>query len=272
MEFKPPSEPDSPPRVLSLKGASNFRDLGGYGTPEGQQVKWRVLYRSGQLSKLRGSGLRRFDQLEIHTLIDFRSNQEREKEPDRLPPGHHIRVLALPVFDEGNSAMVREINQRLKKNNFEGFDPEATMAAAYRQFALDFADSYRQFVHAILEADGAPVLWHCTAGKDRAGFAAALLLRLLGVEQQIVLQDYLLSAKHAPSMRHILVGLWLTKGAKTARTIKVFTEVKEHWIRAALQTIDERWGSFETYTQQALELSPADVANLRRSLLEPATL
>jgi protein-tyrosine phosphatase len=259
--------PNGYSRVLSFKGVSNFRDLGGYPTREGKQVKWGVLYRSGHLAKLRRAALRQFEQLQIHTLVDLRSDMERDKDPDRLPPSHSIRVRALPIFDEGNEAMVEEVKQRLKNNDFRGFDPDAIMVAAYRQFALRFSEQYRQFVHTVLEAGGAPVLWHCTAGKDRAGFAAALLLRILGVERRVAVQDYMLSAQYINRMMKLYILIWLTKGAKTARMLRSFVEVREHWIEAAFQAIDEHWGSFETYVEQALALSPRAVGQMRKSLL-----
>ena len=164
--------------------------------------------------------------------------------------------------------MIQEVKRRIWVNDFRGFDPDAIMAAAYRQFALEFSDQYRQFVHAVLEAGGAPVLWHCTAGKDRAGFASALVLRLLGAEQRVVLQDYMLSADHLKPIRKALVLLRLAKGAKVAQTLRSLLKVDEHWLETAFQAIDEHWGSFDSYTHQALRLSTADITQLRHSLLE----
>jgi len=257
-----------PTRVLPFKGASNFRDLGGYANTEGRSIRWGKLYRSGHLAKLRNGDLRRLERLQIHTLIDFRSRMERERDPDRLPSGHHIRLLELPVLDKGNT-MLQEIRRRLTRSDFVGFDPDARMAEAYRQFATTFVEQYRQFAHALLDADGAPVLWHCTAGKDRAGFAAALTLRLLGVPPAVVMQDYLLSGSYLSPSRTLLLLIRLTRGAQASRSIRALMEVREHWMLGAFQAIDEHWGNFERYVREGLALSRADVAQLRQALLNP---
>lgn len=254
-------------RVLPFRGVSNFRDLGGYSTQDGKQVKWGLLYRSGNLSRMSRSDLKRFEQLNLHTLIDFRSKMEQEREPDRLPQGHHIRLLSLPVLDQGNAVMVKEIYRMVRENDFGGFDPDARMVEAYQQFATDFEDQYRQFVHAILDAGGAPVLWHCTAGKDRAGFAAAIVLRLLGVRHQAVIEDYMLSARYADSRPKLRFFLRLANRAEAARVVKSLAKVQDYWIQAAFRSIEVHWGGFERYASDALELSQADVAQLRQSLL-----
>jgi len=255
-------------RDLPFKGTSNFRDLGGYLTAEGRSVKWGALYRAGHLAKLRNGDLRLFETLDIHTLVDFRSRMERERNPDRLPAGHHIHVLTLPVLDKGN-AMIHEVSRRMRDNNFDGYDPDLKMAEAYRQFVTDFSGAYRQFVHAVLAASGAPVLWHCTVGKDRAGFAAALILRLLGVPHAVVVQDYLLSARYLRPRPGLLWLLRLTRGPRAARIVKTLVQVKERWLQGAFDAIDERWGSLDAYAEQALQLSPAQIAHLSQVLLDP---
>jgi protein-tyrosine phosphatase len=255
-------------RVLPFKGTSNFRDLGGYLTTEGWSVKWGVLYRAGHLAKLRNGDLRLFETLDIHTLVDLRSRIERERDPDRLPAEHHIHVFALPVLDKGNE-MIHEVSRRMRDNDFDGYDPDLKMAEAYRQFVTEFSEPYRQFVHAVLAAGGAPVLWHCTAGKDRAGFAAALILRLLGVPHAIVVQDYLLSACYLRPRPGLLWLLRLTRGPRAVRIVKTLVQVKERWLQGAFDAIDERWGSLDAYAKQALQLSPASISRLRQTLLDP---
>jgi protein-tyrosine phosphatase len=257
-------------RALPIKGAVNLRDLGGYLTTTGHSVRWNVLYRAGHLGGLWPQGQRRLEELGLHTLIDFRAAVEKKRDPDRLPTGHQIRVLELPVLDR-DDAMVHEISRRFRTNDFGDYDADKEMVEAYRQFATEFTGPYRQFVHAVLDAKGAPVLWHCTAGKDRAGFASALVLRLLGVPAPIVMQDYLLSASHLRPRYGMLLGVRLTKGRHTAHALRVLMQVQERWLQDAFDAIDERWGSFARYAERALMLSPTDIAALRQTLLEPQT-
>ena len=143
------------------------------------------------------------------------------------------------------------------------------MEQANRQFANEFTPQFRQFIHEVLDANGAPVLWHCTAGKDRTGFAAAILLRILGVPQDIVMQDYMASKALAlESRKNQIRMLRLFKGDETADKIAVLLGVEQSWLEAAFAQIDATWGSFDNYVAQGLQLSPADIGRLKENLLE----
>jgi protein-tyrosine phosphatase len=143
------------------------------------------------------------------------------------------------------------------------------MQQANRQFADEFTPQFRQFIHTVLDADGAPVLWHCTAGKDRTGFAAAILLRILGVPQDTVIRDYMASKQPALDARSKqLLMLRLFKGEDTADKIAVLLGVEKDWLEAGFEEIDATWGSFDNYVTNGLQLSAADIQRLRDNLLE----
>jgi len=254
-------------RLLNFEGIANFRDLGGYPTEDGRQVKWGVLYRSGNLAHSSDADLAGLRQLHLKTLIDFRSAVEKAEEPDRLPDPPGFSVVEIPTLDDGNK-MVAEIMARIESGDFDGMDPNGMMLEANRQFASTFTPQYRQFAHTVQQARGAPVLWHCTAGKDRAGFAAAILLRILGVPRDIVMQDYMASKQHALAERQTQLRLLrLFKGREAADKLTVLMGVEEAWLRAAFDEIDATWGSFDDYVRDGLDLSDEDVAQLRDTLL-----
>jgi protein-tyrosine phosphatase len=256
-------------RLLNFQGIANFRDLGGYRTGDGKQVKWGTLYRAGTFTGSSDTDLRNLQQLNLVTLIDFRSSGEKEEEPNRLPDPAGFSVVEIPTLDDGNKALVGEVMERIDSGNFEGFDPNLAMIKANRQFASSFTPQFRQFIHTVLDADGAPVVWHCSAGKDRTGFAAAILLRILGVPPDVVMQDYLASREHALAARRSqLLLLRVFKGEEAADKLAVMMGVEEAWLEAAFEEIDARWGSFDNYVSEGLELSSADVARLRNNLLE----
>jgi protein-tyrosine phosphatase len=142
------------------------------------------------------------------------------------------------------------------------------MCKTYRLFATGLAASFKRFIHTIIAAEGAPVLWHCTAGKDRTGFATAVLLRILDVHQDIILSDYLLSNQYVKTNSSELVLLFLLRGPKAYRTIQPLMGTQPIWLETAFATIDEEWGDFETFTRDALELSPENIKQLRDTLLE----
>ncbi|MEQ9464502.1 MAG: tyrosine-protein phosphatase [Haliea sp.] len=263
----PPSARDAA-RMLDFEGIHNFRDLGGYTTSDGRSVQWGKLYRSGHLASASSHDLQQLQRLQLSTLIDFRSAAERAEEPSRLPDPLPFSVVNIPTLDEGNRAMVGELRQRVETGDFDGFDPDAFMLEANRQFATRFTTEYRDFMHQVLEADGRPVVWHCTAGKDRTGFAAAILLRVLGVPEDQIMADYLASREPALAARRSeLLLLRLFKGAEAADTVGVMLGVEERWLATAFAAIDSHWESFDRYVSEGLQLSVEDIERLRQNLL-----
>ncbi len=256
-------------RLLNFEGISNFRDLGGYKTTDGKEVKWGRLYRSGTFAEASRADLAGLAQLDLNTFIDFRSSIEKAEEPNRLPDPPGFTVVDIPVLDDGNKALVGEIMERVESGNFDDFDPNQAMLTANRQFANEFTPQFKEFVHTVLNANGAPVVWHCSAGKDRTGFAAAILLRILGVPQETVIQDYM--ASRAPSLdarKNQLLMLELFKGEEAAAKLAVLMGVEEAWLQAGFAQIDTTWGSFDNYVAEGLQLSATDIQRLQQNLLE----
>jgi protein-tyrosine phosphatase len=264
-----PPEQRAAHRLLNFEGIANFRDLGGYANEQGQQVKWGVLYRSGTFAHSSRADLQGLQQLQLATLIDFRSGGEKEEEPNQLPQPASFTVVEIPTLDEGNKALVGEVMERVESGNFDGFDPDHFMLTANRQFATEFTPQFRQFIHTVLDAGGKPVAWHCSAGKDRTGFASAILLRVLGVPQETVMRDYMESKQHALEARkNQLLMLRVFKGEEAADKLAIMMGVEEAWLRAAFEEIDARWGSFDNYVSEGLQLTDRDIAKLRNQLLE----
>ena len=263
-----PVEQRSEHRVLNFEGIDNFRDMGGYTTLDGRQVKWGVLYRSGNLAHASRADLKGLAALELATLIDFRSGMEKEEEPNILPEPPSFVVVEIPTLDGGDLTVAEEIMQRIEDGNFEDFDPNAVMLEANRAFATVFTPQFSEFVHTVADANGAPVMWHCTAGKDRTGFAAAFLLRILGVDDDVIMADYMESKAHSLASRKTELSLLrLFKGDEAADKLAILMGVEEAWLEAAFDAIDERWGSFDTYVSEGLELSPEQIGQLRDNLL-----
>jgi protein-tyrosine phosphatase len=265
-----PAEQRAAHRLLNFEGIPNFRDIGGYPTADGREVKWGVLYRAATLAESSNADLQGLQRLNLKTLVDFRSAVEKEEEPNRLPDPTGFKVVEIPTLDDGNEAMVKEITERIESGDFDGFDPNALMLEANRQFASTFTPQYRQFMQTVLQADGAPVAWHCSAGKDRTGFASAILLRILGVPQDMILQDYMASRENALEARESqLMLLRLLKGDEAADKLTVMLGVEEEWLQAAFEQIDATWGSFDNYVRDGLQLTDTDIAQLKATLLAP---
>ncbi len=253
-------------RVLKIPGVRNLRDLGGYKTLDGRTVKWGRLFRSGRLSDLPSRGLDILSEIDFYAIIDFRSTYEVQRQPDRVPDGPAF--IHLPVMDEANREMSREIRRRIQDSHFDGFDPSSLILKAYQQFPTEFTPAYKTFMENVRDSGGAPVLWHCTAGKDRTGYAAAILLRLFGVDQSTIDEDYLLSNQHVKLINKRVLAAIMAGGFKAYRMIKPLLGVQIQWLKASFETIDKEWGSFEIYTREGLGLTDSDINRIKDIYLE----
>jgi protein-tyrosine phosphatase len=178
-----------PPREIDLDGTRNTRDIGGYTTSEGRRVRWGLLYRSDQLDDLSDEDLRTLRKRGLRRVYDFRTQVEKEDAPDRLDPG--VQYVALPIsYPSMDPDHLRRLI--LRGGGGEGYF-EDLLNRANRSFVLDNATQIAAFLESLTEPGALPALFHCTYGKDRTGFVAALTLEILGVSQQKAVQDYLLS-------------------------------------------------------------------------------
>lgn len=253
-------------RLLKIQGTVNFRDLGGYPARDGRQVRWRRLYRSAHLANLPDRGLEQLSALDLSAVVDFRSKPEAERRPNRLPEG--VQQLKLPVGDVMESEIARNFRELLKTKRFQEIEPQDYILQAYSQYATAFTPQYRTFIRTVLDSDGSPVMWHCAAGKDRTGFASAILLKLLGVDQEIILNDYLLSNQYGHRFYGELASVLITQGFQVYQKIKPLTRVDARWLNNSFREIDQEWGDFGGYTRNGLGLSAAEVSELQAMLLE----
>jgi protein-tyrosine phosphatase len=254
-------------RHLRFSGAKNFRDLGGYKTVEGKTVRWGSLYRSDALNKLTNVDLKLLSSLNLHQIIDLRSTYERELYPDRLPTEFASLVVEIPILDRG-SEMFKGSRQEVGKT-LKTIEVTKFMTSAYREYASRFTSEMQKLLHVLLSSNGSPVLFHCTAGKDRTGFAAALVLRILGVPENVVMDDYLLSNHHFYSgHRWNLALLRILRGKQFANVVNDFMMVRAADLSTAFETIERDYGSFENYVRNGLGLSPEDIERLKSLYLE----
>ncbi len=259
-----------PGRRIPLDGPGNLRDLGGYRAADGRTVRWGALYRSDHLGRLSARDLRLLRLLGLVALVDFRSGAEKAESPNRLPRAHGFRVVELPVFDDDSSlAMGVSLRARITRGDLAGIDAAALLVAVNERLATEYTPVYRRFVAELLAARGAPLLFHCTAGKDRTGFAAAVVLRLLGVPEEVIVADYLRSQTYSLAARRAeLLLLRLLKGAAVTALVRALLGVEAAYLQAAFAAIDRAYGSFEAYARDGLGLGEAEIAQLRDALLE----
>jgi protein-tyrosine phosphatase len=254
-------------RHLIFSGAQNFRELGGYPALDGKSIRWKRLYRSDALHKLTWNDLKRLNGLGLARIIDFRSQFEKNQQPNRLPPELASRLVEIPILDSSTQFVQASRDEVIRK--LKSIDPVHFLTQTNVELATRYTPEMRKFMEVLLSADGGPVLIHCTAGKDRTGFAAAILLRILGVPQEIVMADYLLTNQYvitAHRWRLSLLRLW--KGKQVAQTVTGMLQAQPAYLSAAFQAIDQNHGSFDGYIRNALQLTASDVEYLKSLYLE----
>ncbi|WP_159819113.1 tyrosine-protein phosphatase [Colwellia sp. 20A7] len=240
-------------RCIALKGVRNFRDLGGYKGEDGKPVRWGNLYRSGELSKLCTADHQLWQSLNIGLVIDFRSTHERTRKPTNIPSQQKTNISILEI-DAGNTTKI--IND-LKNGITRSKSIQDMMIDFNRHFVMDQSEIFKGFFELIVnQREG--VLFHCSAGKDRTGFAAALLLSSLGVSHDQIMQDYLLTS-------HYFIAEQFYKAEFSERfvlnvpfdVIKPLLEVKSAYLNSAFDTINKEYKSVDNYLTKALGVTSA---------------
>jgi protein-tyrosine phosphatase len=245
---------DSPARHLNLSGASNFRDLGGYPTKDGRTVRWRQIFRSNHLGHLTGDDAAIVRALGVKSAFDFRGTAERAEALCGLP---EITVHSLPVEPTVVAALraIAATGTPLSTNHAAD-----VMRDSYRSYVQQNTPRYRTLFAHLLQ-DSAPLVIHCTAGKDRTGFACALILHTLGVSEDVISEDYLLTNRFY--RRDPNSGSDLPDDVK-----QVLGSVQTSFLGAAFDAIDADYGDLETYLRDGLGLGKAERARLEARYLQ----
>lgn len=261
-------------RRLDFVKLPNTRDLGGMRTTDGRTVVAGRLIRSGQLAGLPETDIRKLSQL-IDTIADFRTEEEKGEDPDCEIPGaayHYIPILesiSPGVSHEAESE--EQVFARLVS------DPEASanhMCSMYRKFAeSDFSVSqYARFIRLLLEDHERAVLWHCSVGKDRAGTATVIVLKILGVSDEDIIRDYLdTNAYLKDETERVIAYAEMKTGSDDPRietSVRKLYCTDSTYLRSFLDAVDRRFGSFDAYVHEGLGLSDSDIQLLRQKYLD----
>jgi len=251
-------------RKLPFTGAHNFRDLGGYKTSDGKTVKWGKVYRSDNLHSLTDEDLKYMERLNIKSVVDFRSDEERNEEPDRLTPDMTPILLPIKFEPEG-------VTENLTRDlTFGNLDSSNLLRDFNVILVKEFTEEYKQFFRHIVDNGGEPFVLHCTAGKDRAGFGSAMILTVLGVPREKIIEDYLLTNTYVSDHvdRKLLETELKTFFRADSDNLRKINLVEERYIQAAFDTIDSHWGGMDQYISEGLNLTEEDIGKIRNYYLE----
>lgn len=285
------STPAHHPNHVQMVGTANFRDLGGMETDDGRRLKPGVLYRSDELSNLTRKDLATFAELGVARVYDLRSDGERQTRPNQLPndaPAAIFAGNAAERYEEPINGVVASpvelvpipvyyppldrglTRRKIVEGTVEAGEFRRLMIEENRAFARDYRTQWARVIRSLAEPQSLPALIHCAEGKDRTGFAVAMVLFTLGVPEETVYEDYLLSNEFLGGQASMLsslaeVGSWFRTPASEVRPL---LEVRREFLEAGIETIKADYGSIDAYIEQGLGIDAATRERLRAALLE----
>ncbi len=259
-----------PGESLGIASIPNLRDLGGYATADGRVIRRGRVYRANQLARVSPADMTKLAALGLARAFDLRTDHERQATPDEVPDG--VEVVPLDVLANVTGSAPAALGALLR-------DPGAADAAlgdgridglfvlAYRQFVMleSARAAYRQLFTDLADPASLPGLFHCTAGKDRTGWAAAALLSLCGVPRETVMADYLRSNACLLAFTDTIAGRYAAAGGNP-EVVRLVFGVRPLYLEAAFAEVETVFGSIETYFADGLGLD-ADHQDALRALL-----
>jgi protein-tyrosine phosphatase len=246
--------PAPPGRVIALGGATNFRDLGGYLGRDGRPLRWRRVFRSDHLGGLSAGDHAMLAQLGVRAALDFRGDEERAAAPYAVPG---LTQHALPI----EPTVVQRMQEATSGGReLTGGIVEGLMRDLYRRLVEDQGPRFGEFFGHLLRAE-APLVFHCTAGKDRTGVAAALFLLALGVPRATVLEDYLLT-------NEVFRPPWAPQPGVAPEVLQALWGVQPSYLATALEVIDAEPGGAKGYLRRRVGLDDEDFETLAALYLE----
>ena len=250
-------------RLLPMDGAYNTRELGGYKTTDGKSVKWGMLFRSDKLSDISETDQKYLQNLGIKRIVDFRSEGEKTEDPNNIPEG--INYIETPINVDG--AMRSKIEAVLKGETNK--EIKSFLVDANKEFVTNYTDVYENFLKSLIDEDG-PTLFHCTAGKDRAGFAAAITLIALGVSKEDVIEDYMKTNVFTKNRIDEMIDKieLMSLYQVDADILRPLIGVERIYIETAFNTAEKEYGSLENFIREGLNISDEEIQMLRNKFLD----
>jgi protein-tyrosine phosphatase len=256
---------DMPGRILDIDGVFNFRDIGGYHTADGRRVRTGLVYRSGALNALTDTGLAKLQELGIKLVCDLRSEDEQIAAPNKLPQNPAPVYAHLPLLAADNR------RERIMALFFNRRKFSVMMPDTYTRVIIDGnAHLYGDILRRLANTDNLPTVIHCSAGKDRTGVAAMLILALLGVPEDVILADYSLSNlyyDHFLKFGQLAIGSVAWTGI-TAEDLQPLFISHPDTLKTALAHIHRKYGSVPNYLRSAAGVNEETQQKLKTILLE----
>lgn len=240
---------------IRIKKVYNFRSIGNIRNVEGKTLKDGMFYRSANLFKLKRKSFDHLEKLGIQEIIDLRNSKEIAQKPDHLPD--QIAYKNYSAFeDEGDQ--LDQAKKLVLKGKVNGKDAERRMLDFYKEYVTENPEMIRKIITEILESDQ-PVLYHCTAGKDRTGIITAVILTILKFDKETIYNDYLLSNNYRKKLvdkrLRFAHNLHFIYPKMDIRVLEKLSWVETAYLDTAFNEINKKYGSADAYIQQVLRIN-----------------
>lgn len=240
---------------IQIKKVHNFRAVGNIKNIDGRTLKEGKFYRSGHLHKLKKKSFDELEKLGIKEIIDLRNSKEIAQKPDHLPSD--IVYKNYSAFeDEGDQ--LDQAKKLVLKGKVDGSDADKRMLEFYRDYVKENPEIIRKIVTEILDSDR-PVLYHCTAGKDRTGITTALILTILKFDKETIYNDYLLSNNYRKKLvdkrLNLATHFHFLYPKMDLKVLEKLSWVETDYLDAAFNEINKEYGSIDNYIQKVLGIS-----------------
>jgi len=238
-------------RNISFKKVVNFRDIGGLTTTEGKTVKWGKIFRSDNLSTLKNKEFKKFNALNIQTVYDLRTPSEIAPKKDNLPG--NVNYIPFAIIND-NGDLLSKMKSKVINGEVSEEQSRKMMLDLYRTSVTDNV-LLKELIHNIVNSDG-PVLYHCSAGKDRTGVVTAILLSILKVDRETIINEYLLSNFYRNQKVKSMLGkaklATIVKPHLQTKVIENFMSVDRDYINAVFEVIDSQYGGTDSFIANQL--------------------
>lgn len=253
-------------RLVPLGGGINFRDLGGYRSRDGRTLKWRKLLRCGHLAALTDADLDALEAMGVSRVHDFRREDEQSQSPTRSVRAEIIDDYQMSIGD------ISRFWEFLAEGALSAETSHQLVVNSYRNCIETVIPAYSRFMRYLVDTDGGVDVFHCSAGKDRTGMAAALVLAALDIPRRTIVEDYLLTLEYYNSDKLIAIVEGHLRDAgveKWDRSWLIpYCSVHADNINGFLDAIDQSYGNIKNYLEQGLGISSQDLEKLKDKYLQ----
>ena len=245
-------------RGVELEGAVNFRDLGGYATSDFRSILRGRVYRAGDISMLTDADMEELKRRKIYTVIDFRGESEAAAAPGRLLPG--AEYLLLPAGSGNSTDMASFTNGHVSGSDL--------MIAFYSDVSV-FKEKYRPFFYKLLMLpDTSAVVFHCSAGKDRTGIAAALLLYILDIPMETIMSDYVISNHYRMNENKIMIDYMVNELEIDQKMATEIMDANPRYLETMFNALKKKYGSIDSFLYKELGIDENFKFQLREKFLQ----